>query len=160
MSQAGLTQARGEADPAKRFIPVAFVGATAIFLDQMGEIVVTLAGAPAATPEWRFQSAAYLVSRLPALTIGALGGLWIAERFGRPFARKVFRLVLLLVAVLLLLSGVVLWIDGLAFRAMIPEAARETFLFRWIRALALSSLGLLMFLLISVRARAGRNTKG
>jgi hypothetical protein len=153
-------QARAEPDPVERFIPVAFVGATAIFLDQIGEIVVTLAGAPAATPEWRFQSAAYLISRLPALTIGALGGLWIAERFKRPFARRVLRLVLLLVAVLLLLSGVVLWIDGLALRAMIPEAARDTVLFRWIRALALSSLGLLMFLLISVRARAGRNTTG
>ena len=66
----------------------------------------------------------------------------------------------LLVAVLLLLSGGVLWIDGLALRDLIPEAAREAFLFRWIRALALTSLGLLTFLLISARARAGRHTTG
>jgi hypothetical protein len=160
VSQAALTRARAEPDPAKWIVPVAFVGATAIFLDQISETVVTLAGAPAATSEWRFQSAAYLISRLPALTLGALGGIWVAERFGRPFARRLFQLVLLLVAVGLLLSGVMLWIDGLAFRALIPEAAREAFLFRWIRALVLTSLGVLMFLLIAVRARMGRKTTG
>jgi len=134
-------------------VQLAFLGALAVILDQASGIALALLTEPAAGAEGRFQVASFVIGRIPVMVLGTLLALGAAARFDRPVVRRICVVVLGVLAAALLLLGVLVWWNGPAARAGIPEATAGSFRLRWIRAMMLSGLGVFAYVACVIRAR-------
>ncbi|MBX3146088.1 MAG: hypothetical protein KF785_04915 [Gemmatimonadales bacterium] len=132
---------RGILEP---IVPVAYFGGVLILIDQLTQVLVGIAGFDPGQAIWRFQTAALLVGRVSAMSLGLLLILGVAQLAGQARPARLARTGFAVVAGLLILALVSLWVDGPAVKQIASPGELQGFVARWIRVLLVGLVALLI----------------